>query len=75
MPASNGHSEDCTAIDNVYCTLDQTIYGFYPSLGANAFFAALFGICLIIQLFQGLRWKSWTFMIALGFSCLGETIG
>ncbi|KAF1941692.1 RTA1-domain-containing protein [Clathrospora elynae] len=57
------------------CPVEGTIYGYYPSIGANAFFAAFFGLCLIIQIGLGIRYKTWTFMIALGLGCLGETIG
>ncbi|CAO2658308.1 Nn.00g060310.m01.CDS01 [Neocucurbitaria sp. VM-36] len=57
------------------CPVEGTLYGYYPSIGANAFFAAFFGICLIVQLGLGIRYKTWTFMIALTLGCLGELIG
>lgn len=57
------------------CSVEGTIYGYYPNIGANAFFAAFFGICLLVQLFLGIKHKTWTFMIALGFGCLGEALG
>ena len=53
----------------------QSIYGYYPNLGANAFFCAFFGIACAIQLAQGIRWKSWTFATALVLGCLAEAIG
>ena len=63
--------------DNVSpdCPVEVSIYGYYPSLPANAFFAAFFGVCLVIQLALGFRYKTWTFLIALGFTCLSEVIG
>ncbi|KAF2193908.1 sphingoid long-chain base transporter RSB1 [Zopfia rhizophila CBS 207.26] len=57
------------------CPVEGTIYGYYPSLGGNAFFAAFFGLCLIIQLVLGIKYRTWTFMIALALGCLGECIG
>ncbi|KAF2279763.1 RTA1-domain-containing protein [Westerdykella ornata] len=57
------------------CPVEGTLYGYAPSIGANATFAAIFFICLIIHLILGIRYKTWTFMIALGFGCLGEGIG
>lgn len=57
------------------CPVEGTLYGYYPSIGANAFFAAFFGLCLIVQLGLGIKYRTWTFMIALGFGCLGELIG
>ncbi|KAF1829406.1 RTA1-domain-containing protein [Decorospora gaudefroyi] len=65
----------CVEVGPAPCTVERTLYGYYPSLGANAFFAAFFGICLLVQLVQGVRFKTWTFMIALVLGCLGEVIG
>ncbi|KAH6629091.1 RTA1 like protein-domain-containing protein [Boeremia exigua] len=74
---------NCTAIGEVVnwkgvdveCTIEGTLYGYAPSLGANAFFAAFFGLCLIVQLVQGIRYKTWTYMIALCLGCIGEGVG
>ena len=57
------------------CPVQATIYGYYPSLGANYFFAILFGIAFVAQFVQGIKWKTWTFMIALTLGCIGECIG
>lgn len=57
------------------CALDQTIYGYYPSMGANAFFCAIFGICAIANVYLGIRYKTWTYMIALAVGCFGEALG
>lgn len=59
----------------VECTIEGTLYGYYPSLGANAFFAAFFALCFIVQLVLGIRYKTWTYMIALCLGCLGEAVG
>lgn len=74
LPATNYSTENCTSI-SIYCPLEFTIYGYYPSLGANAFFCAFFAIAAFLQFVFGLRWKTWTYMIALVFGCLGECIG
>ena len=71
---SDANGNPCLAI-SPDCTIEKTTYGYYPSLAGNAFFAAFFGVLLVAQLFQGLKWKSWTYLIALFFGCLGETIG
>jgi hypothetical protein len=57
------------------CPVEGTLYGYYPNLGANAFFAAIFGVCLLVQLVLGIKYRTWTYMVALGFGCLGEVIG
>jgi hypothetical protein len=56
--------EYCMEVGPEPCTVERTLYGYYPSIGANAFFAAFFGICLLIQLVQGVRYKTWTFMVS-----------
>ena len=66
--------DDCLSV-SAACPVDQTVYGFYPSLGANAFFCALFGLCLFANLGLSIRYRTWTYMIALCFGCLGEAIG
>lgn len=66
--------QDCTAI-SPECPIEATVYSYYPNFGANVFFTAIFAALLIIQLFQGFKWKSRSYMIALGLGCLGETIG
>lgn len=65
---------NCTQVSDI-CPVEASIYGYYPSLGGNAFFAAFFGICMVVQLFQGIKWKSRTYMIAMVFGCLGESVG
>lgn len=71
---SNYEFRNCTAI-SPECPLEGTVYNYYPNLGVNIFFAAIFALLLLIQLFQGFKWKARSYMIALGFGCLGETIG
>ncbi|KAL8930427.1 MAG: hypothetical protein Q9208_000611 [Pyrenodesmia sp. 3 TL-2023] len=65
---------DCTAV-SALCPVEATTYGYRPNTGANAFFLAIFGVCLGIQLFQGLKWRTWTFMIAMTLGCFTEVIG
>jgi hypothetical protein len=50
-------------IDGAACTVEGTLYGYKPNLGANAFFAAFFAVCFVWQLFCGIRYKTWTFMV------------
>lgn len=51
------------------------MYGYYPSLGWNAFFAAAFGLACLLQVGLGIRYKTWTYMIGVGLGCLGECLG
>ena len=66
--------ENCTSI-SPECPVEETVYGYYPSLGANAWGTAFFGVCCIVNLFLGWRYKTWTYMIAMclatATSCAG----
>ncbi|KAF2825203.1 RTA1-domain-containing protein [Ophiobolus disseminans] len=81
IPPSN--PDTCTKIGQIIefegqtytCNIEGTLYGYYPSLPANAFFIAFFAICFLWQLFCGIRYKTWTYMIALCLGCIGETVG
>ncbi|KAJ4292004.1 hypothetical protein N0V90_009903 [Kalmusia sp. IMI 367209] len=57
------------------CPVEGTVYGYYPSMGWNAFFAAAFGLAFVLQLGFGIRYKTWTYMIGVSLGCLGETLG
>ncbi|KAL9124220.1 MAG: hypothetical protein Q9217_006427 [Psora testacea] len=67
-------TDNCTAV-TPECPVELTIYGYYPSLGANAFFLAIFAICFIANTVLGLRFKTWTYLIAMFFGTLAEAIG
>ena len=67
-------TQDCLSVSDA-CPVSATIYGYYPSLPANAFFCAFFGITLIANLILGTLTKTWTFMIALALGSLTECIG
>jgi hypothetical protein len=64
----------CVSVNST-CPVEGTLYGYTPSLAANAFFAGFFGLALLLQIYLGIRYKTWTYMIAIGLGCLAETIG
>jgi hypothetical protein len=72
MPQAN--YDVCTAV-TADCPVSATLYGYYPNLGANAFFAALFGLLLVAQLIIGTWTRTWTFMLAVGLGIFGEMTG
>lgn len=57
------------------CPLDQSIYGYRPTLPGSAVLIALYGICAIIQLAMGIRYKTWGFMTVMFLGCLDEILG
>ena len=64
----------CDAVTPI-CPIQDSLYGYFPSLPANAFFLALFIILLITQLYLGIRYRTWTFAFALSCGCLVEAVG
>ncbi|KAN0122999.1 hypothetical protein V8E51_001325 [Hyaloscypha variabilis] len=46
-----------------------------PSLSANEIFLAAFSLSAVVQLIQGVAWKTWGFMIAFVLGSLCEVIG
>ena len=72
--SSNANVYTCDAITPT-CRVQDSIYGYFPSLPANAFFLALFLTLLIAQLYLGVRYKTWTFAVALSCGCFVEAVG
>ena len=61
--------ENCTAI-TLSCPVEATTYGYYPSLPGNAIFLAINAACALIQVYFGIRYKTWLFMVGIGLGCL-----
>ncbi|KAL9105084.1 MAG: hypothetical protein Q9163_000002 [Psora crenata] len=74
MAGNETTTVDCTEV-TPYCPVEATIYGYYPTLAGNVFFVAVFGLCFLAQTILGLRYRTWTYLIALFFGTLGEVIG
>ena len=74
LPPTDYSTQNCTDI-SIYCPVEFTIYGYYPSLGANAFFLAIFALCLAVQFVLGIRYKTWTYFIALVLGSFAEALG
>jgi len=64
MPRHNGDPLNCSYVSDE-CTVADSIYGYYPNLGVNSFFLALFAVCLFFNVFFGIRYKTWTYLIAI----------
>jgi len=68
------HFDQCVDV-TPDCPVDQTIYGYTPGLGVNAFFCAYFGIFTLINLVLTVRFKSWFYGSLMVLGAAGETIG
>lgn len=57
------------------CPVEATTYGYYPNLGGNAFFMAIFAALFVSQLVYGVVYKTWTWMTAMLIGCGLEAAG
>jgi hypothetical protein len=69
---SFGPDANCTLST---CPIEASVYGYRPSLPANAVFLALFAVAIAVHIFLGIRWKSWGFMSFVIVGCLVEIVG
>lgn len=67
-------TRSCTEV-SALCPVGLTVLGYYPNLGANAFFAAGFGLCLIGLIGVGVWKKTWGYSSALVVGCALEFAG
>lgn len=57
------------------CDLTLASFDYLPSLGGNAFYAAVFGIYIFVNLYLGIRHKAWGYMAAMLLGLSGEVVG
>ncbi|KAF2805476.1 sphingoid long-chain base transporter RSB1 [Mytilinidion resinicola] len=73
MTTKNGIKfKDCTSDT---CPISASVYGYNPSIAANGIFCALFAISFFLHIFQGVKWKSWSFLISMAIGVFGEAVG
>lgn len=65
---------NCTEV-TPRCPIENSIYGYYPSIAANALFVAIFAMCGALQLLFGIRYKTWTYLIAMLLACVDQGLG
>jgi hypothetical protein len=74
MSSGPHDTSECTEV-NPRCPVEASIYGYYPNLAANVFFAGFFAVCFVIQLIQGIRYRTNFFTGGLLLGCLTEVLG
>src|SRR5262245_11547567 len=57
------------------CPLDSSAFAYVPSLAQNVALLALFSISMSAYLAQGVWYRTWGFMIAMGLGTLTEVVG
>ena len=72
QPCIMPHLKDCTLQT---CPVSASVYGYRPSIPANAFFLAVFVLLGVAQLIQGIRRKTWFFGAMMVLGCAGEATG
>jgi len=68
-------AQNCTQVSFPHCPVEDTIYGYAPNLGLNAFFIAMFALFALAQTFFGTKHKTFFFAYAITMGCIGEAIG
>jgi hypothetical protein len=57
------------------CDLTLAAIDYIPSLAGNSLYCAIFGLYLFINLFLGIKHKTWGYGVAMFFGLVGEIIG
>lgn len=72
FPNPPSNNQDCT-LDT--CPVTESLYGYLPNRAGTFIFIVLFAISFFAHIYQGIRSKSWTFMVGLGIGTLLEVVG
>ncbi len=69
---SYGPNTNCTL---ALCSVQYSTLGYRPSTEASGVFIALFAVAAVAHVAQGVRWKTWGFMVCMAVGCIDEIIG
>lgn len=64
--------DECTLAT---CPIADATVNYDPSLGGNAFFLAIFGLILVIQAFQGYKYRAWSYTGSMIGGLVLEIVG
>ena len=67
-------SQNCTSVSPT-CLVEDTIYGYAPSLSFNSFFVAFFALSALSQLLFAIKYKTYLYGGFVVCGCIGEAIG
>jgi hypothetical protein len=65
---------ECTEVGPL-CPVEDTIYGYRPSLAWNALFLAIFAASTIAHIGQGIFYRTWSFLAAMSIGGLCLVVG
>ncbi len=68
------------SMNDLGCTLDtcpisDATVDYDPTLVGNALYLALFGLIIVVQFLQMLRWKTWSYSLCMMSGCVLEVVG
>ena len=66
--------QDCTGV-SADCPISKSFYGYAPSLIPNAILLALFSLALLAHGVQGVYYRAWSTLTAMGWGCICELLG
>ncbi|KAK4943484.1 hypothetical protein LTR10_016975 [Elasticomyces elasticus] len=69
---AGGQDNNCTVS---VCPVELSVYGYRPSLPLSSVIIALYVLSIIIQVFLGFRYKTWSFMTIMILGAVDEIIG
>ncbi|OJD26135.1 hypothetical protein ACJ73_02490 [Blastomyces percursus] len=69
-----GRFSDCTEV-TPQCPVEATIYGYQPNPVVNLICLIIFGMLFFVAVWQTIKYKTYSFGIAMSLGCLGETLG
>lgn len=69
---ASGNNANCTVSA---CPIETSIYGYRPTLAGSGAAIGLYAIAIAINLFLGIRHKTWGFMAANILGCVDEILG
>ncbi|KAH8911126.1 RTA1-domain-containing protein [Coniochaeta sp. PMI_546] len=57
------------------CPVSKTTQGYYPNKGINIFFAAAFGVAMVVTFAVGVKKRTWSYMAFITAGCALELAG
>ena len=69
LPRGSCHSVNAT------CPVSKSFYGYTPAVGPNAALLAIFSLALVAHGVQGIYYRAWGTLTAMGWGCICEVLG
>jgi hypothetical protein len=74
MSNSTHHFQLCKEV-SPECPVSKTTQGYYPNKGINIYFAAAFGVAMVVTFAVGVKKRTWSYMAFITAGCALELAG